>query len=266
MFNKFPLTPKSPLNPLFQRWERISAQVFILLLMSFACTSQAANVQTILNKADSYRLPEETVQVKTRVDLYKSGQLDKTRHYNVYIKPGRRSLVIFKSAVERGQKVLMLNDKFWIVMPKSRRPIRITPMQKLLGEASTGDIATMTWSEDYDGYVSGKEMINNIPCLKLALHTIRRGTTYARIELYVAQDGYWPVKANFYMASGKLAKRAYFTLTEVEGRKQVKAMTLYDKIQRQRQTVIRYLSLTPRSIPDKFYNPMYLVRNRLQGW
>ena len=230
--------------------------------MCFTSMSLAAdNVETILKKADNYRLSQNTAQVETRVLLYKKGKLSKERDYSVYIKSGRKSLVIFKSAVERGQKVLMLNDKFWMIMPKSRRPIRITPMQKLLGEASTGDIATMTWSEDYDGKISRKVVVNKTPCLKLELHSIRRGTTYARIELYVAQNDYFPVKANLYVASGKLAKRAYFKLGKVNGRKQVNAMTLIDKIKRQRKTVIRYLSITPRNIPNKFYNPMYLVRN-----
>ncbi len=231
----------------------------LILLLAITATVQAADIQTILKQADNYRLPQDTVQVETSVALYKKGKLDKERQYSVYIKPGRRSLVIFNSAVERGQKVLMLDDKFWMIMPKSRRPIRITPMQKLLGEASTGDIATMTWSEDYDGKISQKVVINQIPCLKLDLHSIRKGTTYARIDLYVAQDGFWPVAANLYVASGKLAKRAYFSLGDVNGR--VNAMTLFDKIQRQRKTVIRYLSMTAREIPDKFYNPMYLVRH-----
>jgi len=235
--------------------------LLILLLLTALTGTVQADIQTILKQADNYRLPQDTVQVETTVVLYKKGKLDKERQYSVYIKPGRRSLVIFNSAVERGQKVLMLDDKFWMIMPKSRRPIRITPMQKLLGEASTGDIATMTWSEDYDGKISQKVVINQIPCLKLDLHSIRKGTTYARIELYVAQDGFWPVAANLYVASGKLAKRAYFSLGDVNG--QVNAMTLIDKIQRQRKTVIRYLSMTPREIPDKFYNPMYLVRNRI---
>jgi len=105
----------------------------LILLLLTAATVQAADIQTILKQADNYRLPQDTVQVETSVALYKKGKLDKERQYSVYIKPGRRSLVIFNSAVERGQKVLMLDDKFWMIMPKSRRPIRITPMQKLLG-------------------------------------------------------------------------------------------------------------------------------------
>ena len=45
-----------------------------------------------------------------------------------------------QSPAEKGQKVLMLGDDFWLLMPDSQRPLRITPMQKLLGDASTGDI------------------------------------------------------------------------------------------------------------------------------
>jgi hypothetical protein len=265
MFKLLKIHLKSEKTRFFKPLGRDSV-ITVLLLMTLAGTSQAEGVRAILKQADSYRLRQDTVQVETQVALYKSGKLNKTRHYSVYLKPGRRSLVIFKSAVERGQKVLMRDDKFWMVMPKSRRPIRITPMQKLLGEASTGDIATMTWGEDYDGEISEVEVVNQIPCLKLDLHSIRKGTTYAHIELYVAQDGYWPVQANLYVASGRLAKLASFTLGELDDRRQVTAMTLLDKIQRQRKTVIRYLSITPREIPDKFYNPMYLVRNRLQGW
>lgn len=32
----------------------------------------------------------------------------------------------------------MLGDNYWLLMPKSRRPIRITPMQKLLGKRRWG--------------------------------------------------------------------------------------------------------------------------------
>jgi hypothetical protein len=62
-----------------------------------------------------------------------------------------------RSPAEPGQKVLMLGDDFWLLMPGSQRAMRITPMQKLLGDASTGDIATMNWADDYGGSVVGEE-------------------------------------------------------------------------------------------------------------
>ncbi|CAH6903920.1 exported hypothetical protein [Vibrio chagasii] len=72
---------------------------------SWAIDSQ--QVTEMIAKADSYRLnSEQTSKVVSLVALYQDEQLDKTREYNVYTRPNRESLVVFKSAVEAGQKIL----------------------------------------------------------------------------------------------------------------------------------------------------------------
>lgn len=233
----------------------------IVLFASTSTMTWGADVVTLLKDADRYRLAAEAMRVDTQVQLYKNGLLDKERRYSVYTQPGRRSLVLFKTPGELGQKVLMLDDQFWIIVPTSQRPIRITPLQKLLGEASTGDIATMTWSEDYTGVLHGEIDIDGIPCLRLDLTAIRKGVSYARIELYLAQSDHHPVRADLYVASGKLAKHATFALENVRGQPQVMSMTLVDAIQTGQKTVIRYLHSEPKTLPDEVYNPMFLVRN-----
>lgn len=115
---------------------------YVLALVLASTPSWAVDSQQVtemIAKADSYRLNSaQASKVVSVVALYQDEQLDKTREYNVYTRPNRESLVVFKSAVEAGQKMLMIEDNYWLLMPKSRRPIRITPMQKLLGEASVG--------------------------------------------------------------------------------------------------------------------------------
>ena len=235
-----------------------------LLVLCLPLTSQAADIKALLKQADAYRLPDTQVEVETEVQLFKAGKLDKERVYRVYVKPGRRSLVLMQSPAEKGQKVLMLGDDFWQIMPQSQRPIRITPMQKLLGDASAGDIATMTWSEDYDGQIVGEVKIGEIPCLRLDLTAVRKGVSYQRVELYVTKTGARPVKADLYVASDKLAKQAHYTVEQIDGRPQVGSMRLIDQIQTNRETVIRYLSRKARSIPDEYYNPMFLTRSDLK--
>jgi hypothetical protein len=239
---------------------------FLSLIVSLllAGSAAAADVPSLLKAADAFRLPADALKVEMQVLLYKSSALDKERRYTVYLKPGRRSLVLMQSPSEKGQKVLMLADDFWQIMPQSQRPIRITALQKLLGDASAGDIATMSWSEDYTGAVVGEQNVNGTPCLHLALSAQRKGVSYQRVELYLAKADSRPVKADLYVASDKLAKQATFTVEEVDGRPQVSAMTLTDEIQTGRQTVIRYLKRESRSIADEFYNPMFLTRNDLR--
>lgn len=233
-----------------------------LLLAAPAC---ATDVKALLKEADRYRLTDESLRVETEAKVYKAGVLDKTRLYNVYVKPGRRSLVVFRSPSERGQKLLMLADDFWLVLPGSQRPLRITPMQKLLGDASTGDVASLAWSEDYDGTIEGERLVEGIPCIKLDITGQRKGVSYPRIVLYLAKDGHYPVHAELYVASDKLAKLATFKLGVEGGRRVVSTMILVDRLQKDRQTELHYLARTRKTLPDEYYNPAFLVRADIEN-
>ena len=234
--------------------------VALLFAWLIPLSAAAADVKQLLRAADAYRVPDDSLRVETEAKLYKAGTLDKTRLYTVFVKPGRRSLVVFRSPAERGQKMLMLGDEFWLVMPTSQRPLRITPMQKLLGDASTGDIASLTWAEDYDGRIEGEQLVDGVPCIKLDLSGQRKGASYTRIVLYLAKSGHYPVQAELYLASAKLAKLASFRMGEVGGRKMVTVMVLTDKLQQDRVTELHYLARRPASLPDEYYNPAFLVR------
>lgn len=231
------------------------------LAASTARAGASPEVHSLLVKADAYRQATAAVQVDTRVQVLKGGAVDKERAYRVFVKPGRRSLVLSRSAVEKGQKVLMVGDDFWIVLPGSQRPIRITPAQKLLGDAATGDIATLTWAEDYAGTVGGEEDAGGVPCTRLDLTAARKGVTYARITLWLARADGHPVSADLYVASEKLAKRATFEMGELGGRRGVVAMRIRDEIQTGRETVIEYLTNAAHEIGDEYYNPAFLTRH-----
>lgn len=234
-------------------------------LIFFGSFLFAKNVDDIIKKAESYRIRSNSVKVETEVKLYKEDVLYKSNKYRVFIKPGRRSLIKFLSAQESGQKVLMIQDKFWILMPSSRRPIRITPMQKLLGEASTGDIAIMTWSEFYSGkIVDLNTTYAEKPAILLELNSKVKGTTYERIELWVSKEKYIPFAANLFLKSGKMAKKAIYQTKKIDTQIMINRMTLIDNIQKGRRTEVLINSITPYELPDKYFNPMFLVRNDLE--
>jgi hypothetical protein len=166
-----------------------------------------------------------------------------------------------QSPAEKGQKVLMLGDDFWLLMPGSQRPLRITPMQKLLGDASTGDIATLSWADDYGGRVVGEERCGEVPCLHLSLAAGRKGVTYQRIELWLGVKLHEPIKAELYVQSDKLAKQAAFVLDKPAAPTQVAEMVLRDQLSNHKETRVRYVSRAPRSVPEAWLNPMFLARN-----
>ncbi|WP_081045033.1 outer membrane lipoprotein-sorting protein [Photobacterium kishitanii] len=229
-------------------------------------TFSEQQVQQMLSTADSFRLQDDAAKVVSLVTLYQHNEVDKTRQYNVYTRANRQSLVIFKSAVEAGQKMLMLGDNYWLQMPKTRRPIRITPMQKLLGEASVGDISTLAWRYDYKASWYANENISDVSgksvaAYQLKLIAVTAGVSYQKIDLWIDKLTYFPLRADLYLASGKLAKQAIFSQGIRDDKPAVVAMTLLDSIQPSKKTVIEYQQVVPWKLDDKYYTPSFLSRS-----
>ncbi|MES2130400.1 MAG: outer membrane lipoprotein-sorting protein [Pseudomonadota bacterium] len=229
-----------------------------LIPLLFAAQASAHDIDAILKKSDAFRLAEGSSQVETLVQTFKDGQPDKERRYQVLVKPGRKSLVLFRSPGETGQKVLMSGDDLWMLLPGSARPIRITPLQKLLGDAATGDIATMTLAGDYSGEVVRELDVDGVPCLELDLKAVRKSISYQRIVLQVAKRDFHPVHADLFAESNRRLKQARYTL---DAHNQVSKMTLIDEVQTKRETVVTTLSSKPRKFGDELFNPMYLNRS-----
>ena len=223
----------------------------------------APDVPALLRKADSYRGGNAALQVETEVTtLKRDGSTDKERRYTVFTQSQHRSLVLMRSPAEAGQKVLMLGDDFWLLLPGSARALRITPSQKLLGDASTGDIATLSWADDYTGTLVGDATCaDQRPCLHLSLQAARKGLSYQRIELWLGRQHHEPLAADLYVQSDKLAKRAVFVLDKAAAPTRVDAMLLTDELGGGKQTRVRYLSRQPREVPAQWLNPMFLARN-----
>jgi hypothetical protein len=239
----------------------ILAAVLALPLPALA----ADDVTALLKAADRYRTGDEHLQVETEVTVLKrDGSTDKERRYTVFVQPQRRSLVLMRSPAEAGQKVLMLGDDFWLLLPGSQRPLRITPTQKLLGDASTGDIATMSWADDYAGTLAGEEPCPGAEatrCLHLSLQATRKGTSYQRIELWLGQARHEPVAADLYVQSDKLAKQARFVVDKPGAPTRVDEMLLLDQLSTHKATRVRYVSRTAKQVPETWLNPMFLARN-----
>ncbi|HHG2232994.1 TPA: outer membrane lipoprotein-sorting protein [Vibrio parahaemolyticus] len=216
--------------------------ITLLAVSSVASAAEQAldaqQVAQLIEKADSYRLQDDSSKVVSLVRLYQDQELDKTRLYHVYTRPNRESLVVFKSAVEAGQK--------------------------LLGEASIGDISTLTWSQDYQGEWKATETLTingqSIAAYRLALTAKTKGASYQKIDLWLSEQDAFPIKADLYLRSGKLAKQAQYGRATNLGEDYVSEMTLLDSIQPSKKTVIEYQEIVPWQLDNKFYNPSYLPK------
>jgi outer membrane lipoprotein-sorting protein len=175
-----------------------------------------------------------------------------------------KTLLYFESpAVVRDRRMLMDGNIIWIQFPRTQNPIRLTPMQVLLGEAANGDVARTSFTRDYDAADAGIDTRDGKACRVLAL-TVKpesKGATYGSIKLWGEEATKRPVYAEFYADSGKLLKTAkYGDYREWNGRSLPMTMDISDAQDPERHTTMKYIQLGSRKLPEQYFRKEYLPR------
>ena len=214
----------------------------------------APDAQALLKRSDSFRNGWPSYVVRVKITDYESGRPDEEHLYEVSQKGTDKTYVDFMSSREKGEHLLMLGDDMWVYLPDTSRPVRITPLERLSGDASNGDVARTNYAVDYTPEYLRAERVGAVECYVLNLTAKRKGATYQRILYWLRVPDVRPVRAEFYLTSGKQIKSATFDeYIPSDGRELLRRLTLYDEIRHNSHSVLEYSGAAPRSLPDKLF-------------
>jgi len=221
------------------------------VLVGHAATPDA---EALLKRSDTYRNGWPAYVVHVKITTFESNKADEERLYEVSQKGLEKTYVEFMSPRDKGRHLLMLGDDMWIYLPDTSRPVRITPLERLSGDASNGDIARTNYAVDYSPVYLHTEKVGAEDCNVLELTAKRKGSTYQKIEYWLRVQDARPVKAEFYLTSGKHIKSATFDEYQQSGGKTLlHRLTLYDQIRHNSHSVLEYSGSAPRDLPDKLF-------------
>lgn len=219
-----------------------------------AALPAAPDAEAVLKRSDSYRNGWPSYVMHVKITSFESNKADEEKLYEVSQKGTEKTYVEFLSPREKGQHLLMLGDEMWVYLPDTSRPVRITPLERLSGDASNGDVARTNYAADYTPVYVRSERVGADDCYVLSLTAKRKGATYQNIVYWVRIADDRPVKAEFHLTSGKLIKSATFDdFSIVAGHAQLRKMTLYDEIRHNSHSVLEYSGIAPRALPDKVF-------------
>lgn len=191
-----------------------------LLLLVTAPLLLAQAPEDLLAAADRHRHPWPAFRVDISLKVGKEAQ-----SWRVHARENGDARVDGLSAKEKGRSVLVLGDDMYLLLPDAKRPVKVSPQQRLLGPASGGDIARSRFAEDYTAVLDGEDTVEGESCHRLLLQAKRPLVSFQKATLWVAKAGRRPVKAEFRMASGKLARTVRFREgAPVQGRSVLRAM------------------------------------------
>jgi hypothetical protein len=180
------------------------ARALVLLLPALLLPA-ASEDQALLARIDRLRHPWPAFTVEMVLEAPRVQQ-----RWRVCVRENGDVRVEGLSAKEKDRVVLMLGEELWMRVPGSRRPLKVTPQQRLMGPASGGDLARLRFAEDYLVEARREEPLEGKPSLRLDLKARRPSCTWRSAQLWLDAAGTRPLRAAFLMPSGRMAKQMVF--------------------------------------------------------
>jgi outer membrane lipoprotein-sorting protein len=245
-----------------------------LALASVALPAFAQTPREIVAAADKVRNPGQAFRSTDTLTEYVSGKPTNQDQLIVYAKedPATRQ---FRNVVryvepprDAGKMVLLDGHNLWFYDPASKASVRISPQQRLIGQAAIGDVLTVNFVVDYAATLLGNETITDAEhqsrvCWHLDLKAATDTAVYSRVEYWVEHDSFHPVKARFYSDSGRVLKILYYRgYAERLGTVRPTEAVIIDAVDSSLATTVSFGDLRFQEIPETWFQRDYLPRLR----
>lgn len=246
---------------------------------SFAALAPAARAdprspQQLLAASDAIRNPDHAFGMTNTLTEYRNGQRVDGSVLAIYAKADAqggqfRSLLRYLAPARDAGKLVLYNGRdLWLHDPAAQASIRLSPQQRLLGQAANGDVVTVNFARDYEARSATEEEITDGDrqprrCQRLVLVARGADAAYHRIEMWLDAADQRPVKAQFLAESGRLLKTAYYRRYQpVFGVLRPTETVIIDGLEPGWVTVMRYTDWVRREVPEAWLQRDYLPRFR----
>jgi len=254
--------------------------VFASLLLSVSVAAAAGpsprvaepSPQEILAAADKVRNPTAAFKFVNDLVEYRNGVEDDRLALQVYSKLDHgseqyRNLARYtRPARDAGKVFLMSGNVMWFYDPAASARIRISPQQRLIGQASNGDVLSINLEKDYKAQLIAVEEINDADrkprqTWHLNLTAATGAAVYARVEYWVEKETNYPVKAVYYSDSGRKLKMAYYAgfKSEMGGVRPTQVIIL-DEVDSSVVTRMTFSGYEKSDVPDNWFDYEFLAR------
>ena len=172
---------------------------FILILAIAFCINTLNAIS--LKELDAQRLQIDQGSMQVNIKSINNHNKTTLKQYNILRKDNKNSLVVFMHKSEKGSLIVKENGNLFIKTGRSNRAIKISPIQRLVGDVSIGDILEIRFANNY--IIQKQE--KNIVYLK----AISSKQTYAKVKIHLTKNNKLQ-KAELFSYSNKKLKTVFY--------------------------------------------------------
>jgi hypothetical protein len=230
----------------------------------------ALSAQEILTRADQARNSDVAFRVSDQLVEYDHGVAKSAMFLHVYskIEPNTgqfRNLVQYvEPARDAGKILLQTGHAMWFFDPVSSASVRISPQQRLLGQASNADVLTLNFAKEFTASLVGEETIKDADqhdrkCWHLQLIAADGQAIYQKADYWIDKEQMVAVKGRYYADSGRPLKVVYYReyVKALDGMRLSEAIIL-DEVDPNVITKMDFTQYVAVDIPENWYQRGYL--------
>ncbi len=260
---------------------RLITSVLIGLSIVGALLTNAVNAETIqkpltgkeiLQRSDKIRNPDTPFATQITITDYNKAKAVDSLVLKVHSKKQEnggqyRSLVEFlQPSRDAGKLMLQNGNEIWFYDPAAKNSIRMSAQQRLMGQASNGDVMTANFALDYDVMLLGEEVIKDAnkkarTVYHLYMTVKTESVTYTFADFWVEKQSSHPVKAKFYSSSKRVMKIAYYRRFQKQlGKMRPTEVLIIDGVDTNKVTRMQMDNYRKIEIPEAWFQRSYLPR------
>lgn len=236
----------------------------VLCLAGFSRTAHSdgtldyEHIQALVKQVDTLRMPLQSGRMFAHITLVSNGTETRPLPFLIDFSAARERRVESLGGVRKGQRVLLTSQGYWLFMQGISKPVRLTRLQRMLGQASFGDIGNLRFAEDYK-ITNWK--VGETGQLKVQLVAIDPSRFVEDVSLLIDPEAAIPLRAEFMYPSGKVFKLLEFSPPNFrDGLTMIRTMRFIAPDDPNRFTKLEYSDLQPHDFANDYFTVKALMR------
>ncbi len=173
----------------------------LALVLALGTFAQAAEPpEELLRRSDLSSIGPQSFRSQLRITAR-----GRTLALEVWRSGETKLLVRFLDPAEKGKFLLRREGSLYLIAPRAKKPVKLTPDYRLSGAASLDEILGTHYSREYNVVSEGPEGTDaDLVALELAARA--PGLAYPTVRYVVRRSTHRPTRADLRLASGKTAR------------------------------------------------------------
>lgn len=218
-----------------------------------------STAEALLQAADDTRRFVSEGVLRVRATVEAAGDPPAVSEVEVFVRECDRALCVFRDGPLAGRRILMVEDRVWLLMPGTKRAIPMARDHRLFGGSSIADLARLRFASEFTAALRPEyETINGVPCSVLDLEARHRRAAYGSGTLWIGVQDRLPRRALLALPSGRPAKEIRFAgYKRSDGRMLLERMEVAHLLPSEQgmRTTLEFTGCEARSLPPDLFDP-----------